>query len=107
MLPVRRAVRATTGDPPGCAGVSEPPETRKSPCVTTSIPEDLRELLKAPNYVHLATLRADGSPRDWVVWVRVEGDHILVCTSDATWKAKDMRRDPRVALPVSDMANPY
>jgi hypothetical protein len=43
--------------------------------------------------MHLSTLRADGSPRNWVVWVGVEGDHILVCTSDATWKAKDMRRD--------------
>jgi PPOX class probable F420-dependent enzyme len=57
--------------------------------------------------VHLSTLRAGGSPRNWVVWVGVEGDHVLVCTSDATWKAKDMRRDPRVALSVSDMADPY
>ena len=71
------------------------------------IPEDVRELLKAPNYVHLSTLRADGSPRNWVVWVGVEGDHVLMCTSDATWKAKDMRRDPRVALSVSDIADPY
>ena len=71
------------------------------------IPEDVRELLEAPNYVHLSTLRTDGSPRNWVVSVGVEGDHILVCTSDATWKAKDMRRDPRVALSVSDTANPY
>src|SRR5215472_14320094 len=61
----------------------------------------------APNHVHLSTLRADGSPRTWVVWVGLEGDHILVCTSDATWKAKDMRRDPRVALSVTDMANPH
>lgn len=71
------------------------------------IPGDVRELLDAPNYVHLSTLRADGSPRNWVVWAGLEGDHILVCTSDAIWKAKDMRRDPRVALSVTDMANPY
>ena len=71
------------------------------------IPDDVRELLDAPNYVHLATLRADGSPRNWVVWVGLEDDHILVCTSDAIWKAKDMRRDPRVALSVTDLANPY
>jgi PPOX class probable F420-dependent enzyme len=57
--------------------------------------------------VHLSTLRADGSPRNWVVWVGLEGDSILVCTSDAIWKAKDMRRDPRVALSVTDMSNPY
>jgi PPOX class probable F420-dependent enzyme len=71
------------------------------------IPENVRELLDAPNYVHLSTLRADGSPRNWVVWVGIEGDHILVCTSDSVWKAKDMRRDPRVGLSVADLANPY
>ena len=60
------------------------------------IPDDVRELLQAPNYVHLSTLRADGSPRNWVVWAGLEDDRILVCTSDAIAKAKDMRRDPRV-----------
>src|SRR5215467_7336800 len=69
-------------------------------------PPEVRELFDAPNYVHLSTLRADGSPRNHVVWVGLEGDYILVCTSDATWKAKDMRRDPRVALSVTDMGNP-
>lgn len=72
-----------------------------------SMPTDVRELLDAPNYVHLSTLRADGSPRNWVVWVGIEGERILVCTSDAIWKAKDMRRDPRVAMSVVDVANPY
>jgi PPOX class probable F420-dependent enzyme len=71
------------------------------------IPADVRELLEAPNYVHLSTLRADGSPRNWVVWVGLEHDFILICTSDAIWKAKDMRRDPRVALSVTDLDNPY
>jgi hypothetical protein len=42
-----------------------------------------------------------------VVWVGLEDDCILVCTSDAIWKAKDMCRDPRVALSVTDMADPY
>jgi PPOX class probable F420-dependent enzyme len=71
------------------------------------IPDAVRELLDAPNYVHLSTLRADGSPRNWVVWVGLEGDRILICTSETVWKAKDMRRDPRVAMSVADAANPY
>ena len=71
------------------------------------LPEDVRELLDAPNYVHLSTLRADGSPRNWVVWAGLEGDRILICTGEATLKARDMRRDPRVALSVTDLANPY
>src|ERR1700726_1033063 len=75
--------------------------------MTIPIPDAVRELLEGPNYAHLSTLRADGSPRNWVVWGGLEDEHILVCTSDAGWKAKDRRRGPRVALSVNDMANPY
>jgi PPOX class probable F420-dependent enzyme len=71
------------------------------------IPDDVRELFEAPNYVHLSTLKRDGSPRNWIVWVGLEGDHILICTSDGVLKARDMRRDPRVGLSVADAANPY
>ena len=74
---------------------------------SAALPPEVRALMDAPNYVHLTTLRADGSPRNHVVWVDLDGDHILVCTSDVTWKAKDMRRDPRVSLSVVDAANPY
>jgi Pyridoxamine 5'-phosphate oxidase len=47
----------------------------------TALPADVRELLDAPNYVHLSTLRRDGSPRSWVVWVGLEGERVLVCTT--------------------------
>lgn len=73
----------------------------------SALADGVRQLLDAPNYVHLSTLRADGSPRNWVVWVGLEGQHILVCTSDHVLKAKDMRRDPRVGMSVADAANPY
>ena len=45
------------------------------------IPDDVPELLQAPSYVHLPTPRADGAPRNWVVWAGLEDDHILVCNS--------------------------
>ena len=41
-------------------------------------------LPKAPNHVDLATLRANGAPRNHVVWVGLEGDRVLISTSDAT-----------------------
>ncbi len=72
-----------------------------------ALPDEVRALLEAPNYVHLSTLRSDGSPRNWVVWAGLEGDHVLICTGERTWKARDMRRDPRVGLSVADLANPY
>jgi PPOX class probable F420-dependent enzyme len=75
--------------------------------MTVPLPDDIRALLEAPNYVHLSTLRADGSPRSWVVWAGVEGDRVLVCTRASGLKGQDMQRDPRVALSVIDLANPY
>src|SRR5690242_14015462 len=71
------------------------------------IPGEVRQLLDAPNYAHLSTLRADGTPRNWVVWVGLEGDRVLVCTTDVSGKARDMRRDGRVALSVVDLHDPY
>ncbi len=75
--------------------------------MTIALPAGVRDLLEAPNYVHLSTLRRDGSPRNWVVWAGLEDEHVLICTTDFSWKARDMRRDPRVALSVLDHDNPY
>lgn len=74
---------------------------------TVQLPDDVRALLDGPNYVHLATVRKDGTPRNWVVWAVTEGEHILVCTGETSLKAKDMARNPAVALSVTDFANPY
>ena len=71
------------------------------------LPPEVRDLLEAPNYIHLTTLRRDGSPRNWVVWSGVEGDRVLVCTGSEALKGKDMLRDPRVSLSVVDLENPY
>jgi PPOX class probable F420-dependent enzyme len=71
------------------------------------IPPGVRDLFDRPNYVHLATLRRDGSPRSWVVWAGVEGDRILICTDRGSLKAKDIVHDARVSLSVVDLDNPY
>jgi len=119
---VRRKIPAVTGRQPGGKRTAQRgstashlvrgcrpdhPDHADGRSKATAIPGHVRQLLDAPSYVHLSTLRADGSPRNWVVWVGLEDDYILVCTSDAIWKAKDMRRDPRGALSVTDLANPY
>jgi PPOX class probable F420-dependent enzyme len=71
------------------------------------LPDEVRGLLDDANYVHLSTIRADGTPRNWVVWVGLEGDRILVCTGESTLKARDMARNPAVALSVTALSNPY
>jgi PPOX class probable F420-dependent enzyme len=68
---------------------------------------DARRLLAGPNYAHLATLMKDGAPTSVPVWVGLEGDHIVVGTGSGTPKARNTRRDPRVALSLIDAQDPY
>jgi PPOX class probable F420-dependent enzyme len=64
-------------------------------------------LLDAPSFAHLATIMSDGSPQSVPVWVGREGDNILICTGEGSLKAKNTRRDPRVALSILDFHDPY
>jgi PPOX class probable F420-dependent enzyme len=68
---------------------------------------EIRALLDRPNFAHLATLMLDGSPQSVPVWVGREGDRILICTGEGSMKAKNTRRDPRVALSIVDFRDPY
>ena len=71
------------------------------------IPDNIKNLLDRPNFVHLCTLMADGSPQSVPVWAGVEGEHILICTGEQSLKARNTLRDNRVALSVVDFHNPY
>ena len=67
----------------------------------------VRALLEAPNFVHVATLMADGSPHSVPVWGGVVGDRLAFFTQPASLKARNLARDPRVAASVVDRDNPY
>jgi PPOX class probable F420-dependent enzyme len=71
------------------------------------LPDDVKALLDRPNFAHLCTLMPDGAPQSAPVWVAREGDHILVGTGESSLKARNTRRDPRVALSIVDMDDPY
>ena len=60
--------------------------------------KEARGLIDGANFAHLATLMPDGSPQNAPVWVGREGDNVLICTGEASLKARNTRRDPRVAL---------
>ena len=69
--------------------------------------QEIKQLLDRPNFAHLATLMPDGSPQSVPVWVGRDGDLILVCTGEGSLKARNTRRDPRVALSIVDFHDPY
>ena len=68
---------------------------------------EIREMVDHANFAHLATLLSDGSPHSDPVWIAREADRIVVCTSENTVKAKNTRRDPRVAISIVDFDDPY
>jgi len=72
-----------------------------------TIPASHADLLKRPTFANLATLNADGSPQVTPVWVDFDGTHVLVNTARGRVKAKNLAREPRVALAIADPENPY
>ncbi len=72
-----------------------------------ALSEEIKTLFRAANFAHLATVMPDGSPQVAAVWVDLEGDRILVCTGETSLKARNTRRDPRVGLSITSLANPY
>jgi PPOX class probable F420-dependent enzyme len=68
---------------------------------------DVERLFSGPHYAHLATLRGDGSPQSRPVWTTVHEGHVVFFTQPQSPKARDLARDPRVALSVVDFENPY
>ena len=75
--------------------------------MSTALSTEAKALIDRPNFAHLATLMGDGSPQSVPVWVGRDGDQLLVCTSEASLKGRNTRRDPRVALSIVDFHNPY
>ena len=67
------------------------------------------KLLQEKQIAQLATVMPDGSPQITPVWVDVEpdGSYILINTAEGRVKAKNIERDPRVAVSVVDSQNPY
>jgi PPOX class probable F420-dependent enzyme len=71
------------------------------------IPEAYRDLFTKPAFAHFVTLMPDGSPQVTPVWVDLQDGLIVVNTAKGRLKDRNMQREPRVALAISDPANPY
>ncbi len=70
------------------------------------LPDDLVALLRGNATCYLATTMPDGSPRLTQTWVDTDGENVVVNTVQGYQKARNVERDPRVAVTVSDPANP-
>lgn len=74
----------------------------------TMSPDEIRRfLLDTPRTGKVATVREDGRPHVAPVWFTLDGDDVIFTTWETTVKAKNIRRDGRVAIAVDDEAPPF
>ena len=72
-----------------------------------SLPENVRVLIEGANFAHVATVLPDGAPHSVPVWVELEGERIAFLTSPNSRKARNLTREPRIAISITDRANPH
>jgi PPOX class probable F420-dependent enzyme len=75
--------------------------------MTTMLDPDLRDVLSTTSLAHLATVLPDGAPHSVPLWISTEGDRIAILTGPHSRKARNLRRDPRVAISMTTADNPY
>jgi PPOX class probable F420-dependent enzyme len=73
----------------------------------TPLEEQVADLFGGGHVVHLTTLRHDGAPQSRPVWTIVHEGRVVFFTQPSSPKARDVARDPRVALSVADRRNSY
>ena len=71
-----------------------------------NLPDDLISLLRDRATCYVATTMPDGSPQLTQTWVATDGQHVLINTVAGFQKARNVERDPRVAVSVSSSDNP-
>ncbi|MGZ0149976.1 pyridoxamine 5'-phosphate oxidase family protein [Kribbella sp. WER1] len=67
----------------------------------------VRAAVDSTSIAHLATVLPDGSPHSIPLWVSTLDDKIIFLTGPTSQKAHNLRRDPRVALSLAPVDNPY
>ncbi|KAA6214614.1 PPOX class F420-dependent oxidoreductase [Streptomyces albofaciens JCM 4342] len=75
--------------------------------MAVALSDALKTVLDGPVFVTLATIQPDGSPQASPVWVKRDGDDLLVSTTVGRRKERNLRRDPRVTALVLPFDAPY
>lgn len=67
----------------------------------------VRNAVESTSIAHLATVLPDGSPHSIPLWVSTLGEKIIFLTGPDSRKARNLRNDPRVALSLAPVDNPF
>jgi PPOX class probable F420-dependent enzyme len=67
----------------------------------------LRDFLSAKHFLTIATVDADGSPRQAVIWYLIDGDDLIVNSAIGRRWPANLLRDGRVSAAITDHADGY
>jgi PPOX class probable F420-dependent enzyme len=70
-----------------------------------TLADQVREFLSEVRFGVAATINADGTPQQSVMWYDLRGDHIMMNTLVGRVKEKNLKRDPRISLCVENEYN--
>lgn len=78
-----------------------------TPSTSTTLSERVRAFLDANRFATIATSDPDGSPRQAVIWYRLDGDEIVLNSLVGRRWPSNLVRDPRISVAVGDQADGY
>ena len=64
--------------------------------------EPVRAFLEQPHHCIMATVNRDGTPQMTTMWYALEDEIVVLNTTRGLLKERNLRRDPRMAICVSD-----
>ncbi len=75
--------------------------------ILKEITPEVEKLFKDKNFASFATMMEDCSPQVTPVWVDYENGNILINTAEGRAKVRNVTKNPKVAVSVTDSTNPY
>lgn len=71
------------------------------------IPSTHIDLLESKALAHVATVGPDGEPQSSPVWFDWDGQYLKFSQTKTRQKYRNVQRDPRIAVSITDPSNPY
>lgn len=69
--------------------------------------DSVSELFTGKTFAHMATIMPDGLPQVTPVWIDRDEDNLLVVSYKGRIKDRNIRKNPKVGLEISDPEQPY
>ncbi|MHB8568468.1 MAG: PPOX class F420-dependent oxidoreductase [Nitrososphaerales archaeon] len=66
-----------------------------------------KKLIDGKNFANVAAVTPDGWPHVTPIWVDRDGDYIILNITKSRAKYKYFEKNPKIAISIFDMSNPY